>query len=602
MRSPFSESLSWAPTVALSWLWGLGFFYAIHVVLAHGWVGFAAFAGPNALGLFLFGWVLGDRRRDPAAILRKAEGAYAGLFLLAQLFAVAITVFALFRHVGQPLFGDRAAAGIVGLVLVAATLGHAVSLRHLRWIHAGLLAVGIGAGLSAWSGLGAVPPAAPTPWWVADERFFGLVVPSLVGFLLGPWTDLQHWQRAVEIRRGGGSLRLAYGVGAVLFLGLLTLNALIASAVGPAGAVTTADGLAGFQPAVAAAVLRGGLDQAGTAFALWAVIAAVSTIDSAYAALRWSMTSVTARSTSVLLTFVPPSLVASPLWILVGAGGLAAAVAAADLSMVYLMLPFATLLAGAAACLVLEVLGVKRAYDPVLCALLGATAALLAVAGYVTPNAALLTIAALVPLVGALPMLAEFFGMSAPAPAAAAAEPEPVATVIRVVNDNNAGAEGFEGRDFVIRLTPTYDDTNSVGNVYFANYVRWVGKARELFFNHCVPGFDIASTEFYILTKSFQHDFRREAREFEPLTVRIRVKHSNRKFVTLEHEIHSATQGLLGRGEQSLMFVDTRTYRPLDIPRSIVEGFLPYAPAGAPPARWRDEAAVPLQPPQPLAS
>ena len=71
MRSPFSESLSWAPTVALSWLWGLGFFYAIHVVLAHGWVGFAAFAGPNALGLFLFGWVLGDRRRDPARRARS---------------------------------------------------------------------------------------------------------------------------------------------------------------------------------------------------------------------------------------------------------------------------------------------------------------------------------------------------------------------------------------------------------------------------------------------------------------------------------------------------------------------------------------------------
>lgn len=601
MRSKFLESLSWSPTVGLSWLWGLGFFYAIHVVLAHGWVGFAAFAGPNALGLFLFGWVLGDRRRDPAALLRKAEGAYSGLFLLSQLFAVAITVFALFRYVGQPLFGDRAAAGIVGLVLVAATLGHAVSLRHLRWIHAGLLAVGVGAGLRAWTGLGAAPPAGPTPVWVADERFFGLVMPSLVGFLLGPWTDLQHWHRVVEIRRGGGSVRLAYGVGSALFLGLLTLNALIASAAGPAGAVTTADGLAGFQPAVAAAILRGGLDQAGIAFALWAVVAALSTIDSAYAALRWSMNAVTARSQSVLLTFVPPSVVASPLWILLGAGAVAAAVAVADLSMIYLMLPFATLLAGAAACLVLEVLGVKRIYDPVLCALLGAVSALLAVAGYVTPNAALLTIAALVPLVGALPMLAARFGATPPAPAAAAAEPEPTATVIRIVNDNAAGAEGFEGRDFVIRLTPTYDDTNSVGNVYFANYVRWVGKARELFFNTCVPGFDIASTEFYILTKSFQHDFRREAREFEPLTVRIRVKHSNRKFVTLEHEIHSTTQGLLGRGEQSLMFVDTKTYRPLDIPRSIVEGFLPYAPAGAPPARWRDEAG-PLHPPQPLAS
>jgi acyl-CoA thioesterase FadM len=357
------------------------------------------------------------------------------------------------------------------------------------------------------------------------------------------------------------------------------------------------------RPAVTAAILRNGLEQTDCAFALWATIAALSTIDSAYAALRWSMTSVMTRSTSALLTFVPPSLVASPLWILIGAGALAALCATLDLSMIYLMMPFATLLAGPAACLVLEVLGAKRTFDPVLCGLLGTTALLLAIAAYVAPNVALLTIAALVPLIGALPMMANRFGIATLAPSLAPtplASPESTATVIRVVNDNAAGAECVEGRDFVIRLTPTYDDTNSVGNIYFANYVRWVGKARELFFNHCIPGFDLASTEFYILTKSFQHDFRREAREFEPLTVRIRVKHNNRKFVTLEHEIHSATQGLLGRGEQGLMFVETRTYRPIDIPKSVIEGFLPYLPAGT--AARRGEATLPLPPAQPVAS
>jgi hypothetical protein len=52
--------------------------------------------------------------------------------------------------------------------------------------------------------------------------------------------------------------------------------------------------------------------------------------------------------------------------------------------------------------------------------------------------------------------------------------------------------------------------------------------------------------------------------------------------VTLAHEIHSEVNGLLGRGEQSLMFVDTVHYRPLDIPRTIIEGFLPYWPKTSP--------------------
>ena len=71
-------------------------------------------------------------------------------------------------------------------------------------------------------------------------------------------------------------------------------------------------------------------------------------------------------------------------------------------------------------------------------------------------------------------------------------------------------SHGFDGEWFVMQLVPTYDDTNSVGNVYFANYVRWVGKARELFFNVCMPDFDFATTRFYILTRSFSHDYRRE--------------------------------------------------------------------------------------------
>src|SRR5262249_13516548 len=134
----------------------------------------------------------------------------------------------------------------------------------------------------------------------------------------------------------------------------------------------------------------------------------------------------------------------------------------------------------------------------------------------------------------------------------------------------------------VLHMIPTYDDTNSVGNVYFANYLQWVGKARELFFNACMPNFDLKNTDFHVLTRSINHDFRRETREFDPVTVRVKIASHNRKFVTLAHEIHSEAHGLLGHGEQSLMFVDTVNFHPLDIPRSIVEGFLPYWPKGSP--------------------
>lgn len=587
MPSQFIRSATWAPTIALSWFWGLGFFYAIHVTLTYGWLGFLAFALPNATGLGLFGWLLGAPRRRIDTIVASVQGPYALLFLGAQFFAVAITIFGFAAYAWLPLFGRDSVVGLVALILIACSIAHAVPLRGLRTIHSVALVLGLLACALLLVDLPRHPDGWTVPVHAFDERFYGLVVPSLVGFLLGPWMDIQHWQRALEIRRSGGSVRVAYVTGAVLFLGLLTLNALLAARAGLGVPVVSSDGLPGAYAAVAQAIGRESVAGATAAFVVWTAIAAATTIDSFYNATRWLGTSVTARSNSPLLAFVPAGLVSSPVWILGAALATAAAAIWANLSLLYLMMPFATLLVGAAACLVCETLGATRRYDSVLNAMIGATACLIFVTGYLAPSWALLAIAPLIGLIGALPMIAQILGWCATQPAdqlIPAAERAPRAAPVPVALDrpDTVASHGFDGHWFVLRLIPTYDDTNSVGNVYFANYVRWVGKARELFFNVCMPDFDLKSTDFYILTKSFHHDFRREAMEFEPVTVRISIASHNRKFVTLAHEIHSEVNGLLGRGEQSLMFVDTVHYRPLDIPRTIVEGFLPYWPKVSP--------------------
>ncbi len=585
------STLSWVPTVALSWLWGLGFFYSLHVTRTYGWAGFLGFAIPNVFGLFLFGFVLGRPGRDPNALFARLQDRFASLFVLAQIAALAVTLHAFVSYLA-PLGGSAGIAFLAGLaLLVASATGQAFSLRVHRLIHVAYLAVGVAAALFALAALrGAGEPlAAGTHGF--DSRFLGLVLPTLVGFLLGPWSDIQQWQRACEIRRAGGSPALAYGLGALLFLALITLNALLAMSAGALPPIVHLDGTLSEQGAVAAALASGGLEYAGAAFVLWAAISLVSTADGAYCALRWFLTAVTSRSKSAILAIVPAALVASPLWIVLAAGGLAALAVGSGLSMIYLMMPFATVFVGPAACLVARVFGRRGRYDSVLCYLIGVASALLFVAGYAGGLASLMTLAPLVGLVGALPMIwntpeAEAAARASEEGAPSAAAPArlvPVAAGLAPLGGvaELSASHGFDGDWFVMRMTPTYDDTNSVGNVYFANYMRWVGKARELFFNHCMPDFDLASTPFYVLTRSFQHDFRREAQEFEPILVRIRISTHNRKFVTLEHEIHSENHGLLGRGTQSLMFVDTKDYRPLDIPGSIVRGFLPYWPKGS---------------------
>jgi len=97
-----------------------------------------------------------------------------------------------------------------------------------------------------------------------------------------------------------------------------------------------------------------------------------------------------------------------------------------------------------------------------------------------------------------------------------------------------------------------------------------------LFFNRVMPKFNLKSTPFYILTRSFEHKFVRETHEFETVSVRIRIAGHNRKFVTLEHEIHDAQNHMLGKGRQSLLFVSSTDYKMIDVPPEVHGAFLPF--------------------------
>jgi acyl-CoA thioesterase FadM len=87
----------------------------------------------------------------------------------------------------------------------------------------------------------------------------------------------------------------------------------------------------------------------------------------------------------------------------------------------------------------------------------------------------------------------------------------------------------------------------------------------------------VSNSQFYILTRSFEHKFIREAREFETITVKIRIAEYNRKFCTLEHQIFNSDHALLGKGRQSLFFVSSKDFSLLDIPPEVYTSFIRYA-------------------------
>ena len=576
------RSVAWAPTISLSWFWGLGFFYSIHVTIEEGWFGFLLFAVPNCLGLLIFGWIFGSENINPEEIIHRFQSKYVSLFLAAQILAVGITVFAIAEYLWRPMFSSSIVAPLGLMISVGCLIGYASSITTLKNIHSLCLLVGVGAALYVLVSLQGAPLPVLSTHSVSNG-FLGLILPIIVGFLFGPWTDLQQWQRVVEICREGGSTRIAYGIGAVLFFFLLALNGLLATAGSEIGGLITMYGVADKEQTVALAVAAVGAPGPRVAFVMWAAIAAVSTIDSSYAATGWILRGLTSKSNSPLLAFIPPKLVSSPVWVILAALLVASLSLNYNLPMLYLMAPFATILAGGAALLVADTLGVNRNSDLTLAYLTGLIGAFVMLLGYLNKKSLLKSLGPMIALMGAAPVLAERLIGSQKVPEEVHQNEGPAKAIVdsereRLTTRSLPAASKFDGDWFQVQLIPTYDDTNAVGNVYFANYVRWVGKARELFFNECMPGFDLSTTTYYVLTRSFHHEFRREAKEFEDVLVRIKIAGNNRKFVTLRHEIVSPLRGILGRGEQSIMFLDTKNLQPLDIPRAIIEGFLPYWP------------------------
>lgn len=561
------RDLRFGTTVAVGWPWSCFFFLSLFVGSAAGWPGLVVLALPSIVGLAIFGFVVGRHQFDPGTLFPDIQKRFAGLLITYQVLLLAATMFAVWNYFFLPLLGPGAVPIAAVLVLSCVAFAHAASVKRMQG--ANMVALAIGLVATALLLLSNTPlPASAAPK-IVEFSSIGLFVPLVLASAIVPWIDVRHWHQAIEIKRSGGSIRRAYLVGMALTALMFAINGALAMHLGPAAQ-------SGATPRIYDVSSHLRLGYAAwplAAFSIWVGVSIAPTITSCYAALSMVLKATTEKSNSPLLVMIPAGIVQSPLWIVAATLLMVQAATSAKLDVVYVLMPFATIVLGLSACIFLEALGRRRDPDHVLSSLIGGASLLIFVSGYAGQEPALIMLAPFVGLIGALPTMTKLPMVAA---TAAAAAPASNVAIVAVTVVESVGSHGFDDQWFVLHITPTYDDTNSVGNVYFANYFRWVGKTRELFFNACMPDFDLADTDFYVLTKSFHHEFRREIREFQPVTVRIRIGSYNRKFVKLIHEIHSRTEGIIGRGEQSIMFVDKAQYRPLDIPSVILQRFLPY--------------------------
>ena len=597
----------WGISIALSWMWGLGLFFSVQFTTQFGLFGLLTFAIPNFLGLLVFGLVTHHlaRRQSGSESLAQFFTTWSRpfrlVFFLYQLLAITLTIFAFIRYAWHPL-GFRPELlflPLTMLVILAAAIlfGEEFDIKRIKFSHAAMFLLLLPAVIllvihSMQKGTGPMGfPKLPTNDW----NYWGYAVPIIIGFLVGPWLDLQQWQRAIQMHRERVSIAAGYIVGSSLFLALILFHGLTALwALNWGAGEFIREGITGHN--YGQEILTRVFAASPWTFAAYAVficVCVLTTLDSGYIALKWFLQSNASTSNHPIFSLVPPKLLTTPIPAYLLAGLVALVGVLLRFELEFFMIFYATFFVG------YSILAIARCYivspanaiPQVKMFCIGSIAVVIFSFGYFLRSPALQIIGSLLPLAYVVWLLLkpssseEFVSdtreLDATVPQALSKPEESVvgaASPVTVLDGGPPRAYDiggyFEDKWFVHTLVATYADTNSVGNVYFGMYAMWVGKTRELFFNRVMPKFNLKNTPFYILTRSFEHKFIRETREFETVRVKIRVASYNRKFATLEHEIYDSLGQMLGKGQQSLLFVSSTDYKMLDIPPDVYAAFI----------------------------
>jgi len=626
-KSDFANTMMWGNSVAQAWMWGLGLFFSVQFSIQFGLFGLLFFAIPNALGLFLFGlgteYIARRETKDGlGGFFTKWSRPFRLVFYLYQILALTLTIFAGLRYLLQPLGLEPKLIALylplTALVILTTgcLFGEEFDIKRIKYSHAGIgMIIGLCMLVLLWGTVWGNPKLEKVmgPEEMATSlSFWGYAIPLCVGLSLGPWLDLQHWQRAIQMKKEGLSIAWCYFVGSIIFFLMLLFHGGLALWCLKQVGIATVQSVYSHQGVFDGYYYYEGMlskfffqfPDSTSPFA-WVLFSAylvfianclITTLDSGYIALKWFLSTNVKTSKHAIFSLIPEKLVASPIPSFIFCGIMALFGAAVRLELEYFMIFYATFFVG------YEALAVFRCFRPrqgdylpqVKMFSIGSMAVVMFSFGYFLENPVFQICGSLLPLAYITWLLVkpEAFLEFVP-DAATESREEPVipkreaGTVARTdvtspivvssSSDVEAGIRGhFEDKWFVHHHMVSYSETNSVGNVYFAQYAMWVGKTRELFFNVCLPDFNIETTSYYILTRSFTHKYVRETREFTEAKTKVRIKKYNRKFVTLEHAIYDGEDHLLGEGEQTLMFVASKDYTLIDIPQEVYNAFVKY--------------------------
>lgn len=140
-------------------------------------------------------------------------------------------------------------------------------------------------------------------------------------------------------------------------------------------------------------------------------------------------------------------------------------------------------------------------------------------------------------------------------------------------------------RQFEYRFSLGFQETNLVGNVYFANYFLWQGKCREEFLRQYAPEvLQDFRAGFGMITKECSCVFEQEAFAFQRILIRMGLERLNRTGMSMSfdyfREEDDGTLTRLAQGRQEAIWVSPQ-HRVALLPKylySAIAGFVSAPP------------------------
>jgi len=127
------------------------------------------------------------------------------------------------------------------------------------------------------------------------------------------------------------------------------------------------------------------------------------------------------------------------------------------------------------------------------------------------------------------------------------------------------------------RRIVTFDDTNSVGNVYFAKFFQWMGSCREVITAEHYPELvDDRKRGFGFATEFAHIDYKHECFLFDKILIKMSVSDLSRTRIEFSFDFLNENKNtLLATGKQAVIWVNPQ-HRPSIMPDKLFNSIVDY--------------------------